>query len=581
MQALIDMASSPQYLAPSAHNQVGASTASLPEGSCPNGQQPTVAYQDPNQDSYSTVSHFSPPTIVDDNLLTPVSSAASPPLQHRQSKIQSPYHQQQDSSCSQQPTPPNTSTMYPYPDYLGGTTQASSPMAVQTAVTQAPHDMLYLHHSPGHEDPLPPPQANPYFGHYSASSVSVGQEQDGISSYSNYLNNAMHDNSYGMMERPSLPDIGNSYTHRPLAPSTHTHMATILQQPQPGPYRRDLMPISRLSPTNFTRAPPVVVKRHPTRKPRVRGKVVKREQSSSPPLSQGFGLDGSGRADPDTPAEEVTLDEKTPDDLKRLWDIRRKWQKKKGHGMWEDIVREFTGPEADNLSDDKKTQLKANLQMRVHRGVMKYGSWPESDKAALLRAYKRWEEMRYIEIHRLFLEEVSLQGRQNPSFEWRTNHIEAELVKEGLEDKQREAPSKARRRRVQVPARHVLRGGSTSGPSSRGPAPPQQRLPPVFNLGSQPQPLTEEQQDRLIEECLERTPFEPTPDPEPEDAKMSDYPEEHLPRSRPQSSSLPTINGMMTGSSDVNAQRSAAVARQACGEMMKQQQQTGHQYAGV
>lgn len=115
-------------------------------------------------------------------------------------------------------------------------------------------------------------------------------------------------------------------------------------------------------------------------------------------------------------------------------------------------------------------------------------------------------------------------------------------------------------------------------------------------LGAQPQALTEEQQDRLIEECLERTPFEAsTPDPDlqhqhqqhqqHEDVRMtgvggggssSDYPEEQLPRSRPQSSSLPAIGGMMGGSPDVNAQRSAAVARQACGEMMKQQQSTGH-----
>ncbi|ROW07806.1 hypothetical protein VMCG_03415 [Cytospora schulzeri] len=545
-----------------------------------------------------------------------------------------------------------------YPDYLSGTTQASSPMPVQTAVSHAPHDMLYLHHhSPGHEESIPPPQANPYFGHYSASGVSVGQDADGIpSSYHGYLSSGMHD-SYG-----GLPDIGGNYTHRPLAPNTHTPMAPILQQPPPGQYRRDVMPISRLSPTSFSRPAPVVVKRHPSRKPRVRGSRgnLKREPSSSPPLSQAFGFDGSAAArgdnnnNPDAPAEEVTLDEKTPGELRRLWEIRKKWQKKKGHGMWEDIVREFVGPESDALTDDKKTQLKANLQMRVHRGVMKYGSWPESDKTALMRAYKRWEENRYIEIHRLFMEEVSLQGRQNPSFEWRTNHIEAELVKEGLEDKQRETPSKSRRRRVQVTPRHLLRGGASSGVSARPQAPApqqqqqqQQRLPPVFDvgagggyghfpgdhygghpyahqqpqagphqqhqqqhrremstassyslmaeqLGAQPQALTDEQQERLIEECLERTPFEPTPEPTSnnnthththtnsssggpdEDTRMSDYPEEQLPRSRPQSSSLPAINGMMGApngaSPDINAQRSAAVARQACGEMMKQQQ---------
>lgn len=431
MQVLIDMASSPHYLAQSAHSQVDTNTASLPDVSCPHGPSSAVAYPDP-QDLYGPVSNthttplrnvaprshlhmshgdlapayitqhsrfpvtyihqqvspFSNP-VVDENLLTPVSSAGSPPLHHRH-KIQSPYHQQQDSSsCSQQPTPPNTSTMYTYPDYLSGTTQASSPMPVQNTVSHAPHDMLYIHHhSPGHEDPLPPPQANPYFGHYSASAVSVGQEADGIPSYQNYMNNGMHD-SYA-----SLPDIGGNYTHRPLAPSTHTPMAPILQQPPPGPYRRDVMPISRLSPTPFSRPAHVVVKRHPSRKPRVRSKGnMKREASSSPPMPQAFGFDGS-TTDPDAAtAEEVTLDEKTPSDLKRLWEIRKKWQKKKGHGMWEDIVREFMGPESDNLTGDKKTQLKANLQMRVHRGVMKYGSWPESDVSTQPTPISRTKEI--------------------------------------------------------------------------------------------------------------------------------------------------------------------------------------------
>lgn len=157
-------------------------------------------------------------------------------------------------------------------------------------------------------------------------------------------------------------------------------MAPIMEQSPPGPYRRDPLPISRLSPTGYAGSSPVLVKRHPSRKPRARKNVVKKEQSTSPPLSQqSFGLEVSPRSNSDAPAEEVTLDDKTPEDLRRLWDIRMKWQKKKGHGMWEDIVREYMGPEADSLSDDKKTQVKANLQMRVHRGVMKHGSWPESD----------------------------------------------------------------------------------------------------------------------------------------------------------------------------------------------------------
>jgi hypothetical protein len=50
------MASSPQYLAHGAHDQVGTNTPTLPDGSCPSGQPTTVsAYPDPDQ-IYSSVS---------------------------------------------------------------------------------------------------------------------------------------------------------------------------------------------------------------------------------------------------------------------------------------------------------------------------------------------------------------------------------------------------------------------------------------------------------------------------------------------------------------------------------------------
>lgn len=268
----------------------------------------------------------------------------------------------------------------------------------------------------------------------------------------------------------------------------------------------------------------------------------------------------------------------------------------------------------------------------------------------MLKAYAKWEENRYNEIFRLFMEELQNEGHA-PAYEWKSVHVEAELVRSGLEQKQRE-PSKARRRRIQIPARHRAGGGTQTKSSVHHPMPhqQQQRLPAMFDLtpgfshypsqhfGQQQHhpygiggghkremsagsssydivveqlhaqaqaPLTDEQHEQLIDECLERTPFETGPeDPamaalerhnnqhHHDDIKMSDdpYPEEQLPRSsRPNSSSLPAINGMIASASaspDINAQRSAAVARQACGEMMKNsggpaQHNSHHQYASV
>jgi hypothetical protein len=267
-------------------------------------------------------------------------------------------------------------------------------------------------------------------------------------------------------------------------------------------------------------------------------------------------------------------------------------------------------------------------------------------KAALLRAYGRWEENRYNEIYRIFMEELQNDG-QAPAYEWKTAHIEAELVKEGLEQKQRE-PSKARRRRVQVPTRHRAAGGHSSA-HNKSSMHHQQRLPTVFDLSvgvphypsqhygpqqyhpysiggghkremlagssaydyvvehlnaqSQPQ-LTEEEHEQLMDECIERAPFEADPEDQAmaaldrhnnshqqqhNDIKMSDdsYTGEQLPRSGPSSSS-PAVNRMIASASaspDISTQRSAAVAKQACSELLKHSsgaaQHNNHQYAGL
>ncbi|KAJ0100680.1 hypothetical protein J7T55_001264 [Diaporthe amygdali] len=171
-------------------------------------------------------------------------------------------------------------------------------------------------------------------------------------------------------------------------------------------------------------------------------------------MSQAFGLDDAGRRyRSPAPEGEVDLDQKTPAELRRLWSIRQKWSSTKGRGMWNNIIRDYLGPEeADALSKDKKIQVKAKLQMRIHRGVLRHGAWPAREKAALLRAYLRWKKNRYHEISRLLMEELHNEGYA-PAYKWKSVHVEAELVKDGLEQRLRET-SNAHRTRVQVPARH-------------------------------------------------------------------------------------------------------------------------------
>ncbi|KAF3762164.1 hypothetical protein M406DRAFT_72186 [Cryphonectria parasitica EP155] len=625
----------------------------MPDGSCPSIAPSTVSYSHSDHNSYSEgphISSFGTSPVLDDHLLTPASSAASPQLQQRSCR-QSPFEQQpiDPTPCSQQPTPPphhNTTTataMYAYPDYMNSVSHVTSSMSMPTTVAEQSQDLMgsYLHHSPGHEEP-PPPPSTPYYGSYS---VSVPPEPTD-SPY--YLQNAALDNNHMRMLQADV-NGGGAYTPRRLAPPSHAPppmSSTLLAASSHNPhaYQREFqISFPKLSPHGRHASLPI--RRDPARKAKAR-RNKKGSLSPSAQKSIRVGSVGAPAAPDNTVAkenevleEEVTLDDNTPADLRRLWDIRKRWLGKKGNGMWEDIMVEYQGEE--NFSENKKTQIKAALQMKIHRMLLKHGKWPTRDEAALLRAYRRWEESRYSEILRLYEEEKELAGEKK-AYEWKSQHIEAQLVKMGLEEPERDRDSKARKRK-QAAARHHTRTGSAQhhvGGLLRHVPPPQHRLPGMFEnpfgdphymaqqqghydlraayeadlaaLGAQPPVLTEVQQDRLVNDILERNPFEASPEThhhhhhnhqqDDADVKMSDYaqPEGDVLHSRTRSRSSTTtpaatmttttatstpatttasmlsINGVLSlgappvqqlhhrpsQSPDINAQRCAAMARQ-------------------
>lgn len=384
----------------------------------------------PNQ-QVSHISPFDTSPVIDERLLTPVSSAASPLLQQRAASCRlSPFeqhpHPHPDESAAQQPTPPHTTAMYSYPDYLGGSvsqaaTAAASSMALPagTGAEPAQHDhhhpqhqqhhshhlLPFLHHPspppPHHDDnaPPPPPQANPYFGSYTVSMPPQDHEQY-------YLPHTGDMGPLGLLRHDVHGgDEGGAYTHRPLAPlaphaaaspsslfdaAHHPH-----HQPPPPPYHHRL---PRLSPAQSRQYAVPRARRDRTRKASARGGSNASSSSrhhqhqhlprgSFSPSMVGAYDDGVGvrhhhaEDEDDEPDQEVTLDDKTPAELRRLWDTRRKWLDKKGNGMWEDIMLEYLGEEY--LTENKKTQVKAALQMKIHRMLLKHGKWPERDVRCL------------------------------------------------------------------------------------------------------------------------------------------------------------------------------------------------------
>lgn len=320
--------------------------------------------------SNQQISHVSPfeSSLVDDNLLTPISSAASPPLP----KLGSAYdHEEESLHCSQQPTPPHHATMYSqYPDYLHNTTQATSSLSMQPTVAETSHD-FFMQDSPGPEDNIPPPQPKLYLGAFGASNVSVAPEPD---HYPGYLHNPGMDSPMGLLRASNLPDVNaGSYTHRPMAPTNMSQgppMTSLLHHSPQDHYRH--IPLPRLSPSAHSGRQPT--KRDPARK-------AARRRRATPPMQAMYSINEES-APPividDGPDEEVTLDDKTPQDLRRLWNIRKKHLSRKGNGMWEDIMAEYYH-EGNLGSDNKKTQAKAGLQMKIHRMLLKHGVWPHRD----------------------------------------------------------------------------------------------------------------------------------------------------------------------------------------------------------
>lgn len=311
------------------------------------------------------VSQFGTSPLVDDHMLTPVSSAASPPLP---SKIKSQYdHEEESLQYSQQPTPPPHAAMYsPYPEYtLHHASQATSSMTMQPTVAETtPHD-FFVQRSPGPEDTNPPPPAEFYLGAFGASSVSVAPKTE---PYPTYLHNTA-----GMESPMDLlrADVNaGSYTHRPM---TTTGIAQTPSMPpllHNSPQEQyNPRPLRKLSPAR------TASKRDPARK-------ASRRRRNSPtikPLHQIHEqVDSDLLEDDGYPDEDVTLDDKASPDLQRLWDIRKRYLSRKGNGMWEDILADYY--QGENIgNDDKKTQAKAGLQMKVHRTLLKHAVWPQRD----------------------------------------------------------------------------------------------------------------------------------------------------------------------------------------------------------
>lgn len=339
---------------------------------------PHVAFQSSSGSPFrqaSGVSSFNYPATADSSLLTPVSSAGSPPLQQRPAaKTMQSYHQTQGAiSGVQVPTPPNTSKLY-YSSYdINASSQGSSPMTVHPQVTEAPaFDMgSYIAHSPpgGHHPSSPkaevPPPIDPYLGHFTVSGASESEVTHHPFPGYPQFSNVDQDMFNRQQQSPHIPvttaPLHQHRMHSPapiMAPSHQTHY-------RPDSARiedlRDPMMIGSYQSQLPGKRPAPRPKRPPPKKPSRPSKATFHAGSMD---SQAYGDDED--------REELTLRDDAPEDDKYLFQLRKEFLSEKGKGMWEEMKAKYSEKHQGSWE-------KAALQMKVSRAVAKFGVWPKRE----------------------------------------------------------------------------------------------------------------------------------------------------------------------------------------------------------
>lgn len=398
----LDMTSA-QYLTPGAHHPERASIDGLPL--CSSVSQ-TGLYSSPELDPYSAVrsrpapfahaclpcspllpqvsgvSSFNYPAAADPSLLTPASSAGSPPLSHRQKPLPNFHHSQSSTPGPQAPTPPDSSKMFGYSSYdVGSGSQGGSPMTVNPAVTEAGAFVMpsYMAHTPpaSHGPSSPkteiPPPIDPYLGHFTVSGTNDGE----------VTHHSLHEyHPYGVQVAPPGAYLGPQ--HVPVdAQHMHHRMPSngatpVLSQPHPSHYRPHSAP--HVGAIEDLRDPGGMMlgayhqpgALSPNRKSRPPKKSSSAKRPSRPSKSTPRADSNSQFTPQEDDGEELTLGADASEDDKYLFQLRKKFLSEKGKGMWEEMKAQYSNKHQGNWE-------KAALQMKVSRVVARYGVWPEKE----------------------------------------------------------------------------------------------------------------------------------------------------------------------------------------------------------
>ncbi|ORY55441.1 uncharacterized protein BCR38DRAFT_414894 [Pseudomassariella vexata] len=417
------------YLQPRPGRESRSMESSLPEGGRSSATPTTLPFttQDMATSYVSVAPYNNYPISYDSPLPTPVSVAGSPSLADRSSTkmIHAFGH---NGGNSQQLTPPGTSRANPAEWYNPQTHQMHS---------------LETSHSPeDHGLAVSAAEAN-YWGSYG---VSGTEAQDDMSPHmtSQSLFMPMHNvapsalirNPNAMMSSSPMPlapappqvpilrgapnpsDLGPVVTpmdnmQQPfgnMSSQQHPMFLDIHYATQPSSSRRNLRPkTQRTRDKKRSRTASRALSNH--------GNEYMATQGDAQAASTSSGQQSQAQA----PYPKIQLKETAPQEAKHLFDLRCKYDHKKGKGMWDSIMNEW---EVANGRKDRAT-----LQMQITRTVCKHAKWPESEDRALREAREELDSMYYVLLLKIMREKGGCRA-----WDWKPMHVIKRSVELGLEE---------------------------------------------------------------------------------------------------------------------------------------------------
>jgi hypothetical protein len=369
----------------------------------------TSSYQDLTP--FSTGSTFTVPAQCDSSLLTPSSSAASPPL-HQVHQRNRNYSVAPGTPQSQDAASPDDQKMYQaWANHLelnGHPSGTSSPMTNQASVST---DYLEPYMAEGRRTPAPPPT---YLGNFAVSDPSephqIQQQPDspyyhlGMSQIDHQTipmrdappmtMEAAHHRSMSMV--PSIPG-SSTMTNSPLPPTRQERRDSL----DDNLFHHYTNVGSNRGPSASPAARPKAGPSRVTKKSRPSRRQNRARQRTLDPAAEHKNCYG----------EEVppTLKADTPAQERCIWDARWKHRYSKGQNMWDNIWAEY-----DRTFESHKVPrgrgARENLQMKFKRSRSKFLQWLPKDDEILAQAWHIMEQDRYRTLLNLFTE---LGGSRN------------------------------------------------------------------------------------------------------------------------------------------------------------------------